>query len=106
MNKFGFVIKKTHSIDLDNYDKSLFNNIVTKEPDITKCIACGSCTASCTCGSFTDVSFRRIILFLERGDQEIAKQMSSKCMLCGKCLLVCPRTINTRNILKEIFQTD
>jgi heterodisulfide reductase subunit C len=30
-----------------------------------------------------------------------------KCMLCGKCALVCPRGVNTRNIValaKQAFQ--
>lgn len=103
MEKFGFVIQNNKSIDLDKCDKSLFNRILTKEADILKCIACGCCTASCTAGNFTDVSFRRIILLLERGDIELVKKMTSECMLCGKCILVCPRGINTRNILKEII---
>ncbi len=103
MKEFGFVIHKSLGVDLDKSDKTLFYNIVKKEPDILKCISCGSCTATCTSGNYTDVSFRRIILYLERGDISLSRKMASNCMLCGKCILVCPRSINTRNILKEII---
>lgn len=104
MKKFGFVIQESISIDLDKCDKTSFNKVVKNEPDILKCISCGSCTASCTAGNFTVISFRKIILLLERGDIKESKSMASKCMLCGKCILICPRSINTRNILKEIMK--
>lgn len=71
-------------------------------PDLNTCIACGSCTATCTAGHFTEMSFRRILLMLQRGKEDEAKKMIQRCMLCGKCTLVCPRGINIRKILLDI----
>lgn len=101
--RFGFSINKSKGIDLDNSGKDLFLYLSKREPDIQRCMSCGSCTATCTAGVFTNISFRKIILFAERGEEADAKEMAMKCMLCGKCLLICPRGINTRNILREIF---
>jgi heterodisulfide reductase subunit C len=103
MNKFGFVINSHKYTDMDLSDRSLFNRFEEVVPDIKTCMACGSCTASCTASAFTEISLRRIILYLDRGEIKQARKMASDCMLCGKCLIVCPRGINTRNILKEII---
>lgn len=103
MKNFGFNIHKSLALDLDNIDRSLFLKLADLEPDIYKCIGCGSCTSSCTAGSFTTLSFRQIILFIERGDSNKSIEMAKKCMLCGKCTLICPRCINTRNILRTLI---
>lgn len=103
MNKFGFSIHKSSIIDLDKVDSDPFNEIVKKERDILKCIACGTCSSTCTAADFTEVSFRKMVLFLERGLVSESKEMAKKCMICGKCYMMCPRSINTRKIIKEII---
>ncbi|MBE6347155.1 MAG: (4Fe-4S)-binding protein [Lentimicrobiaceae bacterium] len=102
MIDFGFSISKSSHIQMDDVDLKLFNKLETLCPDIKTCMACGLCTATCTAGNFTDVSFRQIILMLQRGKEKEALQKVKKCMMCGKCLLVCSRGINTRNILLSI----
>ena len=99
---FGFKISPSSAVNLDNVDLSLYDRLHEVEPDIAKCIACGSCSASCPAGRFSGMSMRKVVLDLQRGRQKEAVKMLSGCMLCGKCLMVCPRGINTRHLILAI----
>lgn len=102
MNDFGFTLSKSSRIDLDKADNPKFRELVKTEPDVLKCMACGSCAATCTAGQYSRMNFRRLILMLSRGvDEEVLRELDS-CLLCGKCLLVCPRGINTRHALISV----
>lgn len=96
---FGFGLTPSSHIQMDKVDLTLYKKIQETCPDIGTCIACGSCTATCTAGNFTEMSFRRIILMIQRGEVDKAQKMVQRCMFCGKCTLVCPRGINIRKIL-------
>ncbi|HPF00052.1 MAG: 4Fe-4S dicluster domain-containing protein [Bacteroidales bacterium] len=100
--EFGFKINKSAQIDLDKADDSLYRIICDLEPSLKVCIFCGSCAGTCTAGQFTSFSFRRLSVELRRGMVEEVKEEISKCMLCGKCTLVCPRNVNTRHILYHL----
>jgi len=104
MVDFGFKLSSSNRINLDNYDSDLFLKLKGESGEITRCIACGSCTSTCSAGSFTPVNFRKAILLIERGKNQEAKELIKSCMLCGKCTLVCPRGINTREIILSINQ--
>ena len=107
MEKFGFKLSPSSRIDLDNTDKERFSRLVQIEPDILKCMACGSCTASCTAGKFTPTSVRGAILHLQNGKWQQALDLLKGCLLCGKCTMVCPRAINTRHLIlaiNEVYQ--
>lgn len=99
---FGFCISPSSHILMDDVDLTMFKKLQETNPDINTCISCGSCTVTCTAGNFTDMSFRQLILMLQRGKDKEAIEKIRRCMLCGKCMLVCPRGINTRNILLSI----
>ena len=90
---------KGRHIDYDANDKSISEYISEREPSFRICIECGCCSATCTTGNFTGFSLREIHILLKRGENEIVREKISKCMLCGKCILVCPRGVNTRNII-------
>jgi heterodisulfide reductase subunit C len=102
MNKFGFALTPSSRIDLDKFNKEKFASLVKLEPDVLKCMACGSCTASCTAGKFTRTSVRSAILALQNGQEKEALDMLKGCLLCGKCSMVCPRAINTRHLIISI----
>ncbi len=102
MNKFGFALTPSSRIDLDKFNKEKFASLVKLEPDVVKCMACGSCTASCTAGKFTRTSVRSAILALQNGQEKEALDMLKGCLLCGKCSMVCPRAINTRHLIISI----
>jgi heterodisulfide reductase subunit B len=107
INKFGFSIIKGRQINYDSNDRSIADYISEQEPSFRLCIECGGCSATCTTANFTRFSLREINILLKRGENEQVRLNIQKCMLCGKCSLVCPRGVNTRNILllaKQFFQ--
>jgi heterodisulfide reductase subunit C len=107
MEQFGFAISKGRQIDYDANDRSIAEYIFEMEPSFRLCIECGGCSATCTTANLTDFSLREFHILLKRGENEKVKQNIKKCMLCGKCTLVCPRGVNTRNIIvlaKQAFQ--
>ena len=67
-----------------------------------RCIGCGACTAVCTAGNLTEFNFRKVHTLVRRGEYQGAYEEMNKCMLCGKCRLVCPRGINTRGVVMLI----
>lgn len=99
MGGFGFEISTGRQIDYDKNNQTLYHFLIKHEPSIQVCIGCGACTATCTSGNFTHFNFRKLQMLLSRGETINIKQEISKCMLCGKCKLVCPRGVNTRNII-------
>jgi heterodisulfide reductase subunit C len=102
VKQFGYSINPDRQIDYDLTDKRLFSFVVRHEPSLTACISCGTCTATCTAGHFTDFNIRKLHTLLRRGDISIIKQDISKCMLCGKCQLACPAGVNLRNLIRTI----
>ena len=102
MGPFGFELLDSKRIDYDKSDGRLLNEILEKEPSFKRCISCGGCTATCTAGSLTNFNIRKINLMLRHGQTEGLEEEISKCMLCGKCFLVCPRDINLRNVIMLI----
>jgi heterodisulfide reductase subunit C len=107
MEKFGFSISKGRQIDWESNDRSIADYIREREPSFKLCIACGGCTATCTAGNFTSFSLRELNILIHRGENTKPKNVIRKCMLCGKCSLVCPRGVNTRNVVflaRQAFQ--
>lgn len=102
MMDFGISISPSSRINLDKVKKEKWVKLTKAEPDVLKCMACGSCCASCSGGVFTDVSLRSAILSLQNGKEEQALKLLKGCMLCGKCHMICPRGINTRHLIVSI----
>ena len=99
MEKFGFSISKGRQIDYGSNDRSVAEYIYANEPSFRLCIECGCCSATCTTGNLTAFSLRELQALIKRGENEQVKENLKKCMLCGKCILVCPRGVNTRNVI-------
>jgi heterodisulfide reductase subunit C len=107
MKEFGFTISEQRQIDFEANDRSIADYIYEREPSFRVCIECGCCTATCTTGNFTSFSLRELQILLKRGENDKVRENIMKCMLCGKCTLVCPRGVNTRNVVtlaREAFQ--
>lgn len=102
MSIFGFKISPSSAINLDKIDRSRFDKLCSIEPDAVRCMACGSCSATCPAAEFSGMSVRKVLHCLQRGKEEAAFRMMSNCMLCGKCTMVCPRGINTRHLILSI----
>jgi len=99
---FGYSIRKDRLIDYDKNDKRVLKHLKDHEPSVLTCIACGSCTATCSAGQFVDFNIRLVQTLLRRGEIVPLKTEVQKCMLCGKCILVCPRGVNMRNLILAI----
>lgn len=99
MPDFGYSSVKSNTCDLDIAGNALAKVISEAEPSFNYCMACGSCTATCSAGQFTRFGFRELIHCIKRGEEKLMLPETEKCMLCGKCTLVCPRNVNTRNII-------
>ena len=107
MEKFGYTISKGRQIDYESNDRGIAEYILDKEPSFGLCIECGCCSSTCTAGSFTRFSLREFNILIKRGEYDSVRQNMKKCMLCGKCTLVCPRGVNTRNVItlaEQAFQ--
>ena len=102
MIDFGFSRIKSNSIDIDQHNDNLLNKLIRCDTDVSICIACGCCVASCTSGVYLPMNLRRVLLHIQRGHVLEEIKQTSHCMLCGKCILVCPRGINTRTLLTSI----
>lgn len=102
MKKFGFSVQQSRVLDIDNFDDRLMNYVLQNEQSFIVCIFCGSCTASCSAGNLIDFNIRKLSIFLRRGQIDDLANEVEKCMLCGKCTLVCPRDINLRNSIMLI----
>lgn len=102
MPDFGYTINKQRVIDLDKNDSKTIAKVRQLEPSINICIGCGTCTATCSANVFTHFNLRQLMLLVSRGETSNLRQDVEKCMLCGKCMLACPRGVNTRNVLLAI----
>ncbi len=102
MVKFGFEIQKTRVVDIDKVSKedmAVLDEVVASH---NRCIYCGACAATCSAGNFTSFNIRKIHTLYRRGEyKNLAKELE-KCMLCGKCTLVCPRDVNLRGMIVQM----
>ncbi len=99
---FGYNISQPRSVNMDRNDLSVATRVLGELPELESCIGCGGCTATCTAGALTDFNFRKVQTLVRRGEYAGAHRKMNKCMLCGKCRLVCPRGINTRAVVRII----
>ncbi|MFH0896261.1 MAG: 4Fe-4S dicluster domain-containing protein [Bacteroidota bacterium] len=102
MKNFGYTLQKDRQIDYDKNDKRIIEFVRKFEPTVNICIACGTCTATCTAAQFTDFNIRMVHTLMKRGETDRLAEEIAKCQYCGKCLLACPRGVNTRNMILGI----
>jgi heterodisulfide reductase subunit C len=104
MIDFGYKLSPDRQLDFDKADLRLAIYVLKEEPTIGLCFSCGTCAATCTAGQFTDFSLRTLIIRVRRGDIQGIREYAEKCMLCGKCQLICPRLVNTRNVVLKTIR--
>lgn len=103
-NLWGFSISEARVIQYDKNDKSLAAAIAAEAPSSKLCIGCGGCTATCTAGHLTEFNIRKLQMLAKRGENTAVQTQLQKCMLCGKCLLVCPRGVDTRRMIMGMLK--
>jgi len=99
MKKFGFTISEGRSINYDEVNPDKAQRLLEIVPSYKLCIGCGGCSAACSAAGFTDFNIRRIHTAFNRAQYDGLDKQLQRCMLCGKCLLVCPRGVNTRALI-------
>ncbi|MCM1031989.1 MAG: 4Fe-4S dicluster domain-containing protein [Oscillibacter sp.] len=99
MNFWGYSITEARVVNYDKNDKAFAAYLAQKAPSSKLCIGCGGCTATCTAGNITEFNIRKLQMLVKRGENDEARKNLHKCMLCGKCLLVCPRGVDTRKMI-------
>ena len=104
MSNFGFTIKKTRSFNLSQADLRMANRLLEEVPSYRKCIGCGGCAATCSARQFTDFDIRKVHNTFRRGQYDKLADELRKCMLGGKCTLVCPRGVNLRSLIINMRQ--
>ena len=102
MINWNYKILSTRHIDLNKGDFRKSVAIFSEDERLRACIGCGGCTGSCTAAAITDFNFRKLHTLIRRGSYTGVKEEIDKCMLCGKCTIICPRGINTRKIFYRI----
>lgn len=103
-NIWGFSISGARVIDYDRNDHRPAEALSTEVPSSRLCIGCGGCTATCTAGAMTDFNIRKLQMLVKRGENKEAREQLHQCMLCGKCLLVCPRGVDTRRMILTLYR--
>jgi len=96
MKDFGFTVNKGRTLDFDAADFSLKDSLIQNVFSYKRCIGCGTCSATCSAGKYTDFSILKCNMLYRCGDITGLVEELDKCMLCGKCTLVCPRGVNIR----------
>ena len=102
MNDFGFTLQKGRTLDFDKTDFSLKAHLIQKVPSYKRCIGCGGCSSTCSAGGHTDFSILICNMLYRCGDVSGLEEELDKCMLCGKCTLVCPCGVNIRAMVMEM----
>ncbi len=104
MVNFGFTISVTRAVEYDKNDKGCAEYVALRVPSSSACIGCGGCSATCTAGNLTEFNIRKIQMLMKRGENQLYKEQLHKCMLCGKCLTVCPRGVDTRGMILAMIE--
>lgn len=99
---WGFSVPKPRVIDYDAKSRAIADYVLANVPDYNLCIGCGACTAGCTAANLTDFNIRKLQMLMRRGEIDTLADDIQKCILCGKCQLVCPRGVNTRKMILTI----
>jgi heterodisulfide reductase subunit C len=99
MINFGYKIQKDRQIDFDANSRRIIDYVRAEEPSVDWCMSCGTCASGCTAAISAEYSLRRMISLARRGEEEEIFASVHRCRFCGKCLIACPRGVNTRNIV-------
>jgi heterodisulfide reductase subunit C len=89
-------------VNVDRNDMTVAGEVLRGVPELEACLGCGGCTATCTAGGHTEFNFRRVQTLVRRGEYGGAHMEMGRCMLCGKCRMVCPRGIDTRAVVMMV----
>jgi heterodisulfide reductase subunit C len=73
-----------------------------KEFDLSKCVQCGKCTASCTSGRVSNLRTRRLVFLVKSGRDVSMDRDLWTCTTCYTCQERCPKGVKVTDAIIRI----
>lgn len=77
-----------------NKEKYTVGTLIKHFPELTKCVACNTCTKACPQG----IQVMDYVQMSKRGDYAMLAEISFDCIQCGLCALRCPAELTQFSI--------
>lgn len=104
--KFGYSSVEPRKKKVSFPLPALYEELVTREPSLRLCIGCGTCSSVCVANRRHETRFHKIPLLIKYGLQKEALTYARRCLLCGTCILTCPRNVNIRHVMFLLKQIE
>ncbi len=105
--KCFFGIKTDRQVDGDKISQKFIDNVIAEGGEnaaIASCMQCGTCSGGCTNIDRMDISPRKLILLLQRGEWETILKSNTLwlCTSCYTCTSRCPRGVRPADVIEAV----
>ncbi|MEQ8462105.1 4Fe-4S dicluster domain-containing protein [Coleofasciculus sp. E1-EBD-02] len=105
--KCFFGIKTDRQVDGDQISQKVMDKVIAEGGEnaaIASCMQCGTCSGGCTNIDRMDISPRKLILLLQRGEWETILKSNTLwlCTSCYTCTSRCPRGVRPADVIETI----
>ncbi|MBE9228051.1 4Fe-4S dicluster domain-containing protein [Phormidium sp. LEGE 05292] len=105
--KCFFGMKVDRQVDGDKMNPNFLKKVISEGGDgaaIAACMQCGTCSGGCTNIDRMDLSPRKLILMVQRGDWETVLKSESLwlCTSCYTCTSRCPRGVRPSDVIEAV----
>ncbi|XWK88393.1 MAG: 4Fe-4S dicluster domain-containing protein [Phormidium sp.] len=105
--KCFFGMKVDRQVDGDKMNRDFVDKVIAEGGDgaaIAACMQCGTCSGGCTNIDRMDLSPRKLILMVQRGDWETVLKSESiwLCTSCYTCTSRCPRGVRPSDVIEAV----
>ncbi|MEQ8957015.1 MAG: 4Fe-4S dicluster domain-containing protein [Coleofasciculus sp. C2-GNP5-27] len=105
--KCFFGIKTDRQVDGDKISQKFMDNVIAEGGEnaaIASCMQCGTCSGGCTNIDRMDISPRKLILLLQRGEWETILKSNTLwlCTSCYTCTSRCPRGVRPADVIEAV----
>ncbi|MEQ9551113.1 MAG: 4Fe-4S dicluster domain-containing protein [Coleofasciculus sp. G3-WIS-01] len=106
-NKCFFGIRKDRQVDGDKISQKVMDKVISEGGEnaaIASCMQCGTCSGGCTNFERMDISPRKLILLLQRGEWETILKSNTLwlCTSCYTCTSRCPRGVRPADVIEAV----
>lgn len=105
--KCFFGMKVDRQVDGDQMNRDFMDQVVAEGgagAAIAACMQCGSCSGGCTNAEKMDLSPRKLVLMVQRGDWETVLKSNTLwlCTSCYICTSRCPRGVRPSDVIESV----
>lgn len=105
--KCFFGIKTDRQVDGDQISQKVMDKVIAEGGEnaaIASCMQCGTCSGGCTNIDRMDISPRKLILLLQRGEWETILKSNTLwlCTSCYTCTSRCPRGVRPADVIEAV----